>query len=568
VPAALLDDYIVVIEQDIGRVQLLDVEEAHICLSLDEIPDWLTKVDVCFGRSMLPKEVMGDIHVTFETVSTRPPNRQIEEVKLDRQIAEEPPRHTIALRFHRGSGIMGETSSEPRPDNSTDLFGYTHHHQERADQSVNDVIFSNLKGRDPLAEQIPRSIGPPWWSYIRDGRYYIHVADVDQAPQITYRVFGVSARNHPYYDYPAWKKWNSIHDQNWQWDAGLHAYVPTSAQNTPREAYHSEHRPESKPAERPEPSSTEYPKPKPAQGTKFNLFNPATWPKPEPAQYTGGQSFHSEHQPKPAPEPELSERTRRPYRHSFHSEHQPKPAPEPEPELPERTRRPYRHSFHSEQQPEPDSKKRTQSPDSQHEPSERAQRPYSQSFHSEKRPRPQPQPAERPRRPHSQTFSTGSTPSRPCTVPYGPNAVVQCYTCTNPLDKGSYTLHGLRICQPCYAASSLPLVDQFKHWSDFVTKQMQRRQISKFPGIPPSFCTCAMEGCKAVKSESSLRVCSHDLKRLLEAGGISGTALKKEALRWHPDRFANCCTEEFRENGIKASTEMFQLFGLVSTTLP
>ncbi|KAI4627443.1 uncharacterized protein J4E87_004006 [Alternaria ethzedia] len=107
--------------------------------------------------------------------------------------------------------------------------------------------------------------------------------------------------------------------------------------------------------------------------------------------------------------------------------------------------------------------------------------------------------------------------------------------------------------------------------SDVARPPLQRmpsaspKLLSMFPYLPNTVTTCNLTACSILKSEpESIHACQHDVEKLLRASGLySYEWLRQERLRWHPDRFARLCEEEWRETGKKLAGEMFKLMSVL-----
>ncbi|KAF9734196.1 hypothetical protein PMIN01_07099 [Paraphaeosphaeria minitans] len=93
--------------------------------------------------------------------------------------------------------------------------------------------------------------------------------------------------------------------------------------------------------------------------------------------------------------------------------------------------------------------------------------------------------------------------------------------------------------------------------------------LTSFPYLPPSLTTCPLPGCALQKADPiGLRACKHDVERLLRGSGNYGYEwLKKERLRWHPDRFGRLCEVGYREEGRKVSEEMWKVIDILLVEL-
>ncbi|KAF2443195.1 hypothetical protein P171DRAFT_391327 [Karstenula rhodostoma CBS 690.94] len=89
--------------------------------------------------------------------------------------------------------------------------------------------------------------------------------------------------------------------------------------------------------------------------------------------------------------------------------------------------------------------------------------------------------------------------------------------------------------------------------------------LTSFPYPPSALTTCPLPVCALQKADpAGLRACKHDVEHLLRGSGEYGYEwLKKERLRWHPDRFGRLCEEGWREEGRRVSEEMFKIIDIL-----
>ena len=103
--------------------------------------------------------------------------------------------------------------------------------------------------------------------------------------------------------------------------------------------------------------------------------------------------------------------------------------------------------------------------------------------------------------------------------------------------------------------------EAFHQWNKEVENLIRERKIASFPWVPRIFYTCRRHDCE-VPHSSKLGFCVHDVEECFGAGPTGTDELKKAYRNFHPDRFTNCCVEEFKETGRKLSEEMFKVIGL------
>ncbi|KAF2196686.1 hypothetical protein GQ43DRAFT_476097 [Delitschia confertaspora ATCC 74209] len=97
--------------------------------------------------------------------------------------------------------------------------------------------------------------------------------------------------------------------------------------------------------------------------------------------------------------------------------------------------------------------------------------------------------------------------------------------------------------------------------NSFTENTLSPRLLSGFPYLPEALTTCTLLHCVSHKSnEDGIRACKHDVERLFRASGLYNLEwLRKERLRWHPDRFGPLCEEEWREQGRRLAEEMWKV---------
>jgi methylenetetrahydrofolate dehydrogenase (NADP+)/methenyltetrahydrofolate cyclohydrolase/formyltetrahydrofolate synthetase len=103
-------------------------------------------------------------------------------------------------------------------------------------------------------------------------------------------------------------------------------------------------------------------------------------------------------------------------------------------------------------------------------------------------------------------------------------------------------------------------------WNRFAedaSKIVQYGNLSEFPQLKKYMDTCTKAECMAVKENaSSLGICAHDLRVLLEGSGCYAYEWVKNGRNmWHPDRFARHCMPEHAERLKVKAQELFVLYG-------
>lgn len=107
---------------------------------------------------------------------------------------------------------------------------------------------------------------------------------------------------------------------------------------------------------------------------------------------------------------------------------------------------------------------------------------------------------------------------------------------------------------------------QYYLWQTRWQDDLDRKKfLTTFPHLPLSVCICKELSCLSEKDEpGSLRACQHDVERLLRASGMYEYAwLKKERLKWHPDRFGQRCDPDFRRELRKKAEKMYQIYEIL-----
>lgn len=89
-------------------------------------------------------------------------------------------------------------------------------------------------------------------------------------------------------------------------------------------------------------------------------------------------------------------------------------------------------------------------------------------------------------------------------------------------------------------------------------------QLCEFPALSEYMATCSIAACEALRDNTQLRICVHDLQTLLAGSGCySFQWLKEERNVWHPDKFARYCHPEHKERLTAFAQEVFVLYGVL-----
>lgn len=105
-------------------------------------------------------------------------------------------------------------------------------------------------------------------------------------------------------------------------------------------------------------------------------------------------------------------------------------------------------------------------------------------------------------------------------------------------------------------------------WSRFSSdaeRMLRSEPISEFPVMTEYVDACTSAECMPAKRDgSSLGICAHDLKMLLEGSdSLSVEFVKNERNRWHPDKFARLCAPTLAEELKVRAEKLFVLHGMV-----
>jgi hypothetical protein len=107
-------------------------------------------------------------------------------------------------------------------------------------------------------------------------------------------------------------------------------------------------------------------------------------------------------------------------------------------------------------------------------------------------------------------------------------------------------------------------------WTQFndAMQKILMGRVSEFPPMRDYVDACTTEGCRVVKADrSSLGICVHDLKVLLEASGCYSLEWVKDGRNmWHPDRFARYCVPEHAGRLQVMAQQIFVLYSMLMDT--
>lgn len=102
-------------------------------------------------------------------------------------------------------------------------------------------------------------------------------------------------------------------------------------------------------------------------------------------------------------------------------------------------------------------------------------------------------------------------------------------------------------------STRLPSQQTVDHWMNYAHHCFQNYSaIDRFP-IPPPL-TCGNPDCEATSSQRPFLACEHTIRASFGIAGI--TNLKRERLRWHPDKFS-ACKSNLQESFKKMASEVF-----------
>lgn len=102
----------------------------------------------------------------------------------------------------------------------------------------------------------------------------------------------------------------------------------------------------------------------------------------------------------------------------------------------------------------------------------------------------------------------------------------------------------------------------FLHWRRDCDEYFTTKDRTAFITIPKARSGCVDRGCMVRKDDrDGVRACRHDIKILLQGSGQYSVAyLRKERLRWHPDKFSRDCASEARHELTRKATFMYSVF--------
>lgn len=85
---------------------------------------------------------------------------------------------------------------------------------------------------------------------------------------------------------------------------------------------------------------------------------------------------------------------------------------------------------------------------------------------------------------------------------------------------------------------------------------------TSFKHPPQSMCKCREVACLTYKeAENSLGACKHDMEALFRGSDCYSLAwLRKERLRWHPDKFVTRCDSIYKQELLKKATQMYAIY--------
>ena len=146
-------------------------------------------------------------------------------------------------------------------------------------------------------------------------------------------------------------------------------------------------------------------------------------------------------------------------------------------------------------------------------------------------------------------------------------------------------LHAARLQASNYTAELLS--EKAKAWQALEAKQKLERQLAEerrrtasrlwakdcdlffsrdkyiaFITPPEPAAVCKEVSCELRKKENgSIGTCRHEVKSVLQgSGNYIAAYLKKERLRWHPDKFAGKCDDDLRAEIMAKAAQMYAIF--------
>lgn len=88
-----------------------------------------------------------------------------------------------------------------------------------------------------------------------------------------------------------------------------------------------------------------------------------------------------------------------------------------------------------------------------------------------------------------------------------------------------------------------------------------QKQHTSFIDLPDPPKLCTDKGCAARKSDTgSIGICKHEMRSILRTNPSCNIAfLRKERLKWHPDKFARGCDPSVRAELASKATQMYAI---------
>jgi len=111
----------------------------------------------------------------------------------------------------------------------------------------------------------------------------------------------------------------------------------------------------------------------------------------------------------------------------------------------------------------------------------------------------------------------------------------------------------------------------YEKWNERVTALLLNKSVMTEIPTPPAT-ACFEKSCVASRKDRNLNACSHTVKTLMKNAlyGVAGEmraatyvkVLKRERLRWHPDKFGTV-DPKHKQKVVAQATELFQYLGIL-----
>lgn len=101
----------------------------------------------------------------------------------------------------------------------------------------------------------------------------------------------------------------------------------------------------------------------------------------------------------------------------------------------------------------------------------------------------------------------------------------------------------------------------YRMWKKTCDRYFALKKRTTFAETPEPVEVCKDRGCASRRQElDSIGTCKHDVESILRGSGQYNIAfLRKERLRWHPDKFARSCDPSARQELAAKATQMYAI---------